>query len=436
MRFIGIDIGSTSIKGAVLNSESGQVEHIAREPFPNPVTGLPSGFHEVDPIAVTQRTHAVIQGLLKHAPDAGSVRFCSQMGGVLLVDQSGQPLTNYLSWRDQRTLLPGAPGSTTSLLDEIRSRFSQQVFTELGKELKPGSATALLHWLARHHALPHAAIPVTIGDFVISQLCQSTPVMHPTHGIGMINLLTQDWHHEAFHALDLQHLHWPAFASDTQPVGTLNQQGRALPCFAAIGDQQAALLGINLQANELSINASTGSQVSQITEKFQPADCQTRCWFGGRFLNTITHIPAGRSLNVLESLLTELSRLAGQPLQNSWQLIAQAAETAQTDGLTCDLSFFASALGFSGNISGITTENLTVGSLFLAAFDYMADSYLTCSQRLSPQPQWNQMAVSGGLVQAFAPLRQRLQARFPWPMREVSEQEETLTGLLRMATAG
>ena len=66
----------------------------------------------------------------------------------------------------------------------------------------------------------------------------------------------------------------------------------------------------------------------------------------------------------------------------------------------------------------------------------MADSYLTCSQRLSPQPRWNRIAVSGGLVQAFAPLRQRLQARFPWPLRDVSEQEETLTGLLSMASSG
>jgi hypothetical protein len=90
-------------------------------------------------------------------------------------------------------------------------------------------------------------------------------------------------------------------------------------------------------------------------------------------------------------------------------------------------------MGDNGNITGITTENLTVGNLFQAAFEFMADSYLICSQRLSPQPQWDRLAVSGGLVQAFSPLRTKLQARFPWPMREVAEQEETLTGLLRMA---
>ena len=433
MRCLGIDIGSSSIKGGVLNLATGKVEQLAKEPFPEPVAGLPSGFHEVEPADVVVRTRSVIRQLLDFAPEARQVHFCSQMGGILLLDADRQPVTNYLSWRDQRTLETVALNSKATVLEEIRSRLSDQIFTELGKELKPGSATALLHWLARRKALPAGTTPITIGDFVISQLCNAEPLMHRTHGIGMVNLLNQDWHHAAFDALDLQGLQWPGFAEDNLPVGVLHAEGRALQCFAAIGDQQAALFGIDLQQNELSINASTGSQVSRITSTFQPADCQTRCWFGGRFLNTITHIPAGRSLTVIESLLTELARSAGLNFDNSWQLIARAAENATGNGLKCDLSFFSGAMGDNGHISGITTENLTVGNLFQAAFEFMADSYLICSQRLSPQPQWDRLAVSGGLVQAFSPLRTKLQARFPWPMREVAEQEETLTGLLRMA---
>ena len=147
-------------------------------------------------------------------------------------------------------------------------------------------------------------------------------------------------------------------------------------------------------------------------------------------MNTITHIPAGRSLTVLESLLTEIPRLAGIKVENSWQLIRQATENATGNGLHCDLSFFASAMGFDGRIYGITTENLSVGNLFHAAFEFMADSYLTCSQRMSPQPTWNQIAISGGLVQSFAPLRTMIEDRFRLPIREVAEQEETLLGLL------
>lgn len=249
----------------------------------------------------------------------------------------------------------------------------------------------------------------------------------------MINLQTGDWHHDAFAAAGIDGLHWPTLASESEIIGHLTNNGQQLECFAAIGDQQAALFGIDLSSSELSINCSTGSQVSQITTRFQPGNCQTRCWFDGQFLNTVTHIPAGRSLTVLEALLTELPRAAGISLPNSWQLIAEATEHATSNGLSCDLSFFSSAMGDRGRIENITTENLTVGGLFCAAFDFMADSYLECSRRLADTPSWNQLAVSGGLVQAFPALRHRLAQRFAWPMREIAEQEETLTGLLKLA---
>lgn len=432
MRCLGIDIGSSSIKGAVLNLQSGQVESIAKEPFPDPLRGLPSGFHEVDPALVLSRTIAVIRALLADASDVRKIFFCGQMGGIILTDAAARPVTNYLSWRDQRSLRP-LDESTTPLVEEIEHRLSPTLFADLGRELKPGSATVLLHWLARHRQLPGGTIPVSIGDFVVGNLCAIAPTMHRTHTIGMLNFRTADWHREAFKVLGIDQLNWPTLADDHVPVGQCEIEGRMLDLYTVMGDQQAALKGIQLSKEELSINVSTGSQVSQITSEFQPSNCQTRCWFGTDYLNTVTHIPAGRSLTVIEALLTELPRAAGITVPNSWKLISEATERANGDGLSCDLSFFASAMGNSGRIDQITTENLTVGNLFQAAFEFMADSYLTCSQRLSVTPAWSRIAVSGGLVQAFPSLRQKLQMRFAMSMREVAEQEETMMGLLYWA---
>lgn len=432
MRCLGIDIGSSSIKGAILNLRSGQVERIVKEPFPDPIPGLRPGFHEVDASLVLSRTHSVIRQLLFDAPEVRQIFFCGQMGGIILTDATLHPVTNYLSWRDQRSL-QALDGSRTSLLEEIEQRLSPHLFADLGRELKPGTATVLLHWLKRHNQLPAGTLPVSIGDFVVASLCGVAPTMHRTHTIGMLNLRTGDWHREAFDILGLNELHWPALANDQLPIGQCTMDGRTLDVYTVMGDQQAALKGIQLSRDELSINISTGSQVSQITSEFQPSRCQTRCWFGTEFLNTITHIPAGRSLTVIEALLTELPRAAGIAIPNSWQLISEATERSGGDGLTCDLSFFASAMGNDGRIDHITTENLTVGNLFQAAFEFMADSYLTCSQRLSDSPTWSRIAISGGLVQAFPSLRKKLQKRFSLPMREVAEQEETMLGLLYWA---
>jgi sugar (pentulose or hexulose) kinase len=433
MRCIGIDIGSSSIKGGVLDLERACLEHTGKVAFPDAVPGLAPGFHEVDVEAIVRGTREVLGPLLRKAPDARDLRVSSQMGGVVLVDTNGRALTRYLSWRDQRTLQP-ATGGTAPLLQELREAWTDAQFEQLGKELKPGSTTALLHWLARHDQLPAGATPVTIGDYVLAALCEAPPRMHRTNAIGLLDLRAGGWHHAAFAAARIGGLHWPELAGEDEPVGQVALEGRSLDAFAAIGDQQAALLGIDLGHSELSINCSTGSQVSQVTPEFRPGDCQSRCWFGGRFLNTITHIPAGRSLAVLESLLTELPRAAGVDVGNSWKLIAAATErSGGADGLACDLGFFSSAMGDRGRIEGITTENLTVGKLFCAAFDFMAESYLTCSRRLAATPSWDRLAVSGGLVQAFPALRRRIAERFRLPMREVPEQEETLMGLLKLA---
>jgi sugar (pentulose or hexulose) kinase len=435
MRCIGLDIGSSSIKGGILNLETGAVEHTERAPFPEPIAGRAPGVHEVCADAVVEATREILEALLRQAPDARQLRVSSQMGGVLLLGADGRPLTNYLSWRDQRATKPLA-GGTAALLDELRTAWTDAQFEQLGKELKPGSATTLLHWLARHGRLPAAATPVTIGDYVVAALCQGPARMHPTNAIGLIDLRTGDWHHEAFAAAGIGGLAWPELAGEVEPVGQIAIAGAVLEAFAAIGDQQAALFGIDLAPSELSINCSTGSQVSRITRGFEPGDCQTRAWFGGAFLNTVTHIPAGRSLSVLEALLTALPRAAGIEVPHSWSLIAEATDAADGGGLTCDLSFFSSAMGDRGRIEGITTENLTVGNLFCAAFDFMADSYLACSLRLAETPSWTRLAVSGGLVQAFPALRRRLAARFPLPMRDVPAQEETLLGLLKLARGG
>ena len=87
MRCIGIDIGSSSIKGGVLNVATGRVEHIEKVAFPGPVNSLPSGFHEVSPAEIVQSTRQVLHSLLQAAPDAEHIRFSSQMGGVLLLNQ-------------------------------------------------------------------------------------------------------------------------------------------------------------------------------------------------------------------------------------------------------------------------------------------------------------------------------------------------------------
>jgi hypothetical protein len=213
-------------------------------------------------------------------------------------------------------------------------------------------------------------------------------------------------------------------------VGVAVVDGHRLTCFTPVGDQQCALVGAEFRPGELSINISTGSQVSLLSGDPGDGDYQVRPYFDGQWLRTIVQVPAGRSLAVLVRLLTEIPGSRSDP----WEYIAAATERVESTDLEADLAFFASPFGDRGRIDSIREENLTVGELFVAAFRWMAKNYRQCAERLSPEGKWDRVVFSGGLAQRFARLRREVLARLGNPPSRVSEtDEETLRGLLILA---
>ncbi len=438
MQCLALDIGSSSIKGAVLDVARCDVSHITTMPFPERRAGLPALHFEVDPQEIEGRARSVVESLLAIAPEAERLYVAGQMGGLVLLDRRGQPLTNYLSWQDQRTQAGEDPSHT--FLERLRERLDDDVFHWLGRELQPGSTLALLHWLSQREGLPRHATPVTVADYFISRLCRTPGQMHLTQAVGLLDLRTLDWHREVFELLGVDQLVWPELVRSIERVGECKIGDRELSVYGSYGDQQCALLGVGLERGELSINISTGSQVSRRTDRLGPGDSQTRPYFCGDLLQTISHLPAGRSLNVLVRLLTEVAGAEGMPVQDAWSTISEltdAAELAPHDGSTAelavDLSFFAVPQGSTGSITGITTENFTVGQLFGAAFRSMADNYARCAARLDPARSWSQVVLSGSLGRSVPSLRRLIQQRFDAPLRQSAHDEETLLGMLKLA---
>lgn len=430
MKCLGIDIGSTSIKGAVLDLEQRTVGATISRPFPTPLLDQPAGWVEIAPAAIESAVASVLASLIERAPDAQQLYCSGQMGGLILVNEQGKPLSNYISWRDQRTLAADPNGRCC--LDNIRDRWeSTDIFAAVGRELQPGSTLALLAWLNDRECLSAEAIPTTVGDFALGRLCGSAGPMHVTQTLGMLDLSTSTWHRDAFAVVGLERSRLPVLSQEESSVGVCEIAGHKLTVFGSYGDQQCALRGAGLQGDDLSLNISTGSQVSRRVKQFQPGDYQSRKYFFGDWLNTVTHLPAGRSLNVLVDLLTGLSRAEGIALQHPWQTIVRAASEVSSSDLQIDLTFFPGPLGTTGSLTGITTENLTVGHLFHAAFRAMADNYARVATRFGTPP-WREVVLSGGLTQSVPLLREFLQEQFPVPLRE-SANEETLLGLLDIA---
>ena len=84
MPFLGLDLGTSFIKGAVLDLEARRLEHVRRVPFPAPLANANPLLCEVEPEAVLAAVRGLIAELGVHAPDCEGIVMCTQMHGMVL----------------------------------------------------------------------------------------------------------------------------------------------------------------------------------------------------------------------------------------------------------------------------------------------------------------------------------------------------------------
>jgi sugar (pentulose or hexulose) kinase len=437
MRFIGLDLGSSFLKGAVLELDALGLRHLERLPFPEPIRGLNPAFREFNPADVLVAARSLLERLLRHAPDAEGIVMCNQLHGLVFTTGAGRAASNFINWQDQRALQPWPRGGG-SYFDEVNRRVTPEERRQLGNEPRPGVPLCFLFWLVENEALPAEPLfAASLPGFVVANLCGAPPKTDVTNacGYGALNVENLDWHRPVIEKLGLARVHWPAIVPQGAVVGEYQVGARSLPVFAPVGDFQCSQVGAFLDEGELSINVSTGSAVIELARGCEFGDFQTRPWFDGRFLKTITHIPGGRALSALVCLLTELAAAQGLALRDPWDyILAEAARIESTD-LRVDPAFYFGAMGERGALTNVREENLTVGHLFRAAFEGMADNYARCARRVAPAKEWARLVFSGGVALKTALLRRLICDRLGQAHRLAASDEDTLLGLLVLSLA-
>lgn len=435
MSCIGIDIGATYVKGAILDTSAGLLRNISRVNMPPFLPGLPSRNREISPDAIMKIVFLLLDDLLSREPRCNGIFVCNQMHGFVLCDFKGNPKSNFVSWQDERSLEP-LPDSDLSYHDELDKMITVDEKQVLGNELRPSLPISKIYAIHRIGGFSKAKLfLLSLGDFIISNLCKCAPTTDTTNAAasGFFNLKTGNWKSDILKSLKLDWLEFPIIMKPGTVAGLARLKGCEIPVYCPLGDHQSALYGVQLETNELSINVATGSQVSVITDSFIPGKYQTRPYVGGKYVNTITHLPAGRSLNCIIKVLTELASSIDNDTEHIWEHIENEVYKTKANSLDMDLAFFSSPYGSSGHISKITERNLTVGNLFRAAYHNMANNYFRAFQQLSASTHVQSIAYSGGVVRRSKSLRQIISDRIGMKHRVFAQTEEALLGLLNCA---
>jgi sugar (pentulose or hexulose) kinase len=320
----------------------------------------------------------------------------------------------------------------------VNRRVTAEERRQLGNEPRPGLPLCYLFWLSQNQSLPTEAVVVTaLPNFVIAHLCGCPPKSDVTNAFahGALDVETLEWHRPVIEKLGLDCVRWPEIIPQGTIVGEFRVGSRHLPVYAPVGDYHCSQVGAFLDEGELSVNISTGSAVIQLARRCEFGDFQTRPWFDGRFLKTITHIPGGRALDALVRLVSQLAEDQGLQRRDPWDYILAEAGKIESTDLRVDPAFYFSAMGDHGAITNAREENLTVGHLFYAAFAGMADNYARCAVRIAPDKDWTRLVFSGGVALKIALLRRLICERLGQAHRLAASEEDTLLGLLVLSLA-
>src|SRR5690348_10725814 len=196
MRFLGIDAGASFLKGAVLDIDNARVERVIRTPFPAFLPGLPAVYRETDPHQILTAISQIIDSL----PPCDGLVLCGQMHGLVLTSRTGEPLSNFISWQDERA---------AACYGRLESRLDRRMRSEAGNELRPNLPLSVLFAMREQGQLPDPqAIPCSLPDFILAALCAARPVTEATNASahGCYDVRRGRWHREILEAAGIDDL--------------------------------------------------------------------------------------------------------------------------------------------------------------------------------------------------------------------------------------
>jgi sugar (pentulose or hexulose) kinase len=421
-----IDVGGSFLKGAVVTAETAQLSSVIRKSGPR-LELTREGSATLDPTQLTRDVRLLCRELVNSVGRKPSAIFLTgQMHGVVLTDQSGNPVTEVITWRDSLASIEN--GMERSAVASIRERCEEESLRAFGNELREGLPLATL-FARRSRGLDVAGkVAHSLISYCAASLTDfsTAPMMHATDAAahGFYRVVDGCWDHKTLEALELNGMTLPSVVHEVIPCGLSKEYDCNV--HVALGDQQTSLYGMKLDLDELSLNIATGSQASRLVTNPKQA-LQLRPYFDDKYLSTVTHIPAGRAVNALIGLVTELSTFEAD---EAWQLIAQKTHDEPFGRMNIDLSFFPCVTGSTGHISNIQEGDLTIGQLFRSAVCNMADNYRRYSSDLFPDGDFRSVVLSGGLATRFTPLLDELKREFQGCEFRISSTEDaSLEGL-------
>lgn len=459
---LGLDVGTTSISvvpvladGTVLPGKSR--EHGAGLKPERPWESLQ------DVATLLDTAEELLRATTNELGPPSAIGVCSQMHGVVYLDDAGSPLSPLYTWLDGRGNLPIGPTSEDVRDDreQVLLSYAAHLSRLTDSALSSGFALVTHFALQSTDSVPSGArTMVTAGDFVAMALTgRARPLMDPSqaHGFGGYDIAAGGWNRERVRAAGVPWTLLPEIAPSGTILGTwsVSPGTRVTTC---IGDNQASVLGAAEDFREDGIlSLGTSGQISvHLHETQSPhAAIEVRPFPGPGYLGVGASLTGGKAYQILRDFYTDVcARFADAlPTEIDYnQLTEPAAEVLQSlvdegrsvvddpDLPRADSRFLGSRANPDdrASIRNLTPWNFDVGHVTLALLSGMIDELHQLFDVLpgEVQAQTRRLCLTGNALRRNPVLRKLTELHFSLPTYVSGYTEEAAVGAAMVAGVG
>lgn len=347
MKAIGIDLGTTSVCGVVIDTESGKVLKSVTKNSDAFIKNTPDWEKIQSVEKIISIAREIVDSFIDD--DTVSVGVTGQMHGIVYTDKDGNAVSPLYTWQDGRGNFPYGDTTYAKYLGGASGFGCVTDFYNRENGIRPENAVSFC----------------TVHDYFVMSLCGlEKPIVHSSDAasFGCFDIEKMQF----TNGLDLE------VTSDFKIAGKYKN----IPVGVAIGDNQASVFSC-IKEGDLLLNFGTGSQISAISDRIvEGENIETRPYFDGKYLIVGAALCGGRAYSILKNFYSEILGYAGEFDEKAvYEIMDKMLEKAPSGNMTADTRFAGtrSDTSITGSINGITTENFTASNLTYAVLCGMAN---------------------------------------------------------------
>lgn len=347
MKAIGIDIGTTSICGVVIDAKSGKTIDTCTK---NSNAFIDSGAEWEKIQSVEKIIDTAVEILDSFVDeDVCAIGVTGQMHGIVYTDGDGNAVSPLYTWQDERGNLPYKDTTYAKYLNSFSGYGNVTDFYNRENGIRPENAVNYC----------------TIHDYFVMKLCSLTsPIIHSSDAasFGCYNFKENMFNYPCNAQITTDYL--------------IAGKYKGIDVAVAIGDNQASVFSTLSSNDDVLVNVGTGSQVSIVSDEPVEGDnIETRPYFEGKYLVVGSALCGGRAYSLLKSFYSKIIGYVKDAEDSEiYAIMDEMLKDCKKLELKVDTRFAGTRKDpdVCGSVLGITTENFVPSQITLGVLDGMA----------------------------------------------------------------